>query len=67
MPYRPEDNNTNASPDYYTQQNPQLSSMEKPISTISFHKTSPSKGDKWKTPTQGGKLHPRNSKKIIFF
>jgi hypothetical protein len=34
--------------------------------TVSFHKTSPTKDNKWKTPTQGGKLHPRKSKKVIF-
>jgi hypothetical protein len=27
--------------------------------TISFHKSSPTKDDRWKTPTQGGKLYPR--------
>ena len=33
----------------------------------SFHKSSPTKDNRWKTPTQGGKLHPRKSKKAIFF
>jgi hypothetical protein len=33
---------------------------------ISFHKYSPTKDNKWKTPTQGEKLHPRKSKKVIF-
>jgi hypothetical protein len=36
------------------------------IYTVSFHKSSPSKDNRWKTPTQGGKLHPRKIKKIIF-
>jgi hypothetical protein len=31
-----------------------------------FHKSIPTKDNKWKTPTQGGKLHPRKSKKVIF-
>jgi hypothetical protein len=34
-------------------------SMTKPIYTISFHKSNPSKGNEWKTPTQGRKLHPK--------
>jgi hypothetical protein len=33
------------------------------IYTVSFHKSSPSKDNKWKIPTQGGKIHPRKSKK----
>jgi hypothetical protein len=33
--------------------------------TISFHEPSPSKDNKGKTPTQGGKPHPRESKKVI--
>jgi hypothetical protein len=37
------------------------------IYIISFHTSSPTKNDRWKTPTQGGKLHPRKSKKVIFF
>jgi hypothetical protein len=37
------------------------------IYTISFYKSSPTKDNKWKTPTQGGKLHPRKTKKVIFF
>ena len=35
------------------------------ICTISFHKSSPSKDNKGKTPTQGEKLCPRKSKKVI--
>jgi len=31
-----------------------------------FHKSSPTKDNRWKTPTQGGKLHHRKSKKVIF-
>jgi hypothetical protein len=27
--------------------------------------SSPTKDNRWKTPTQGGKLHPRKSKKVI--
>jgi hypothetical protein len=37
------------------------------IDTISFHQSSPTKDNRWETPTQGGKLHPRKSKKTIFF
>jgi hypothetical protein len=33
---------------------------------ISFHKFSLTKDNRWKTPTQGWKLHPRKSKKVIF-
>ena len=43
--------------------------MTKPNSHNTQHfstKTSPSKDDKVRTPTQGGKLHPRKSKKEIF-
>ena len=36
------------------------------INTVSFHKSSPTKDNRWKTPTQGVKLHPRKSKKVIF-
>jgi hypothetical protein len=32
-----------------------------------FHKSIHTKDYRWKTPTQGGKLHPRKSKKEIFF
>jgi hypothetical protein len=39
---------------------------QKQIYTISLHKSSPTKDNRWKTPTQGGKLHPRKSKKVIF-
>jgi hypothetical protein len=31
-----------------------------------FHKTSPTKVNRWKTPTQGGKLHSKKSQKVIF-
>jgi hypothetical protein len=31
------------------------------IYTIYFHKSSPTKNNRWKTPTQGGKLHTRKS------
>jgi hypothetical protein len=34
---------------------------------ISLHKSSPSKHNKWKTLAQGGKLHPRKSKEIMFY
>jgi hypothetical protein len=33
----------------------------------SFYKTSPTKDNKWETPTQGGKLNPRKTKKAIIF
>jgi hypothetical protein len=33
---------------------------------LSFHKSSPSKDNKGKTVTQGGKLCSRKSKKVIF-
>jgi hypothetical protein len=39
---------------------------KKQIYIISFHKFSPIKDNRWKTATQGGKLHPRKSKKVIF-
>jgi hypothetical protein len=42
-------------------------SMEKQIYTISFQKSSPSKDNRWKTPTQGKKLYLRKSKEVIFF
>ena len=59
---------------YYTQQNSQLTQKKE---TNIFHdknnftqylSTNPTiqKNNKWKTPTQGGKLHPRKTKKIIF-
>jgi hypothetical protein len=35
------------------------------IHTISFHKSSPSKDNKGKTPTKRWKLHPRKIKKVI--
>jgi hypothetical protein len=37
------------------------------IHTKSFHESSPTKENKGKTPVQGGKQHPRKSKKIIIF
>jgi hypothetical protein len=40
---------------------------QKQIYTISFYKSSPTKDKKWEMPTQGGKLQPRKSKKVIFF
>ena len=40
-------------------------SVTKPNSRKSFHESSPSKDNKGKTPTQGGKLCPRKSKKVI--
>jgi hypothetical protein len=39
---------------------------KKKIYTISFHKSSPTKDNRWKVPTHGGKLHPRKSKIVIF-
>ena len=39
---------------------------KKQIYTISFHKSSPTRDNSWKTPTQGGNLHTRKSKKVIF-
>jgi hypothetical protein len=36
------------------------------IYIIYFHKSSPTEDNRWKTPAQRGKLHPRKSKKIIF-
>jgi hypothetical protein len=38
---------------------------KKQIHTISFHKSSPSKDNKGKTPKEGGKLFPRKIKKVI--
>jgi hypothetical protein len=40
-------------------------SMTKPNSYNTFPETSPSKGNKRKTPTQGRKLYPRKRKKVI--
>jgi hypothetical protein len=40
---------------------------QKQIYKISFHKSSPTKDNRWKTPIQGGKLYTRKSKKVIFF
>jgi hypothetical protein len=34
--------------------------------SISSHKLSPTKDNRWKTPTQGVKMYPRRSKKVIF-
>jgi hypothetical protein len=42
-------------------------SMSKPNPHNIFHKSSPTKDNRWKTPAQGGKLHPRKSKKVIIF
>jgi hypothetical protein len=33
--------------------------------TLSFHESSPSNDNKGKAPTQGQKLHPRKSKKVM--
>jgi hypothetical protein len=41
--------------------------ITKPNLHIIFDNPSPTKDNKWKTPTQGGKLYPRISKKVIFF
>jgi hypothetical protein len=35
--------------------------------TIAFHKSSPTNNNRWKTPTQGRKLHSRKMKKVIYF
>jgi hypothetical protein len=45
---------------------PRYSMTKSNLHSIS-HKSSISKDNRWKTPTQGGKLHPRKSKKEIFF
>ena len=37
------------------------------LTTVFYHKPNPSMDNKWKTTTQGGKLYPRQSKKIIYF
>jgi len=37
------------------------------IFTISSHKYSSTKNNRWKTPTQRGKLHPSKSNKLIVF
>jgi hypothetical protein len=43
--------------------------MEKPRYSMTkpnlHNKPSPTKDNRWKTPAQGGKLHPRKSKKVI--
>ena len=36
------------------------------IYTVSFHKSTPTNDNRQKTEKQGGKLHPRKSKKVIF-
>jgi hypothetical protein len=62
-------------PDYYTQQilsitidgETKIFHDRTKFTQLSFHKSSPTKDKRWKTPTQGGKLHPRKSKKVIFF
>jgi hypothetical protein len=41
-------------------------SMRKPNYTISLHRSNPTKDNRWKKPAQGGKIHPRKSKKVIF-
>jgi hypothetical protein len=40
--------------------------LQNQIYSISFHKSGPSKDNKGKIPTQGGKLCPKKIKKIIF-
>jgi hypothetical protein len=43
-------------------------SMKKPNLHNTFPKISSlTKDNIWKMPTQGGKLHPRKSKEVIFF
>jgi hypothetical protein len=37
------------------------------IYTIFFHKSSPTKDNRWKNANTGRKLHPRKSKKVISF
>jgi hypothetical protein len=37
------------------------------IYAISFHKSIPKKDNRAKEPIEGGKLHPRKSKKVVFF
>jgi hypothetical protein len=37
------------------------------IYTLSLHKSSLIKDNRWNTPTLGAKLQPRKSKKVIFF
>jgi hypothetical protein len=41
--------------------------MTNQICIISLHKFSPTKDNRWKTLTKGGKLHLRKGKKINFF
>jgi hypothetical protein len=42
-------------------------SCQNEIYIIVSHKSNPTKDNRWKTPTQGVKLHPRKSKNAIFF
>jgi hypothetical protein len=42
-------------------------SMTKPNLHNLFPQTQPYKDNRWKTPTQGGKLYSRKSKKVNFF
>jgi hypothetical protein len=42
-------------------------SLQNQIHTMSFHKSSPSKDNKGKTPPQGWKLCTRKSKKVILY
>jgi hypothetical protein len=37
----------------------QRHSIQNQIYTISFHRSSPTNDNRWKTPTQGGKVQPR--------
>ena len=41
-------------------------SWQNQIYIIFFNRSSPTKDNRWKTPIQGWKLHPRKSEKIIF-
>ena len=51
---------------YYHRWRNQSIPPQNQIHTISFHESSPSKDNKGEIPTQGGKLSPRKSKKVIF-
>jgi hypothetical protein len=51
---------------YHRIEKPRYSTTKPNFHTISLHKSSPTKDNRWKTPTHGGKLHPRKSKNIIF-
>jgi hypothetical protein len=48
---------------YYRLRN-QYIPWQNQIYTISFHKSSPTKDNRWKMPMQGGKLCPRKRKKM---